>query len=524
MIKNFKFRTNASIVIHNNRKPRRHWWTISALAVVGGGIYATLQMEGDVDSVNSVRQHQTLSLPLALPGTESTSTETAPVPPRSLSAPELAGIPVALPTTMEQPADEVLTPNPAPVESQSSADTLDEDLGEVASVETEVADAEIAAPVEIAAPEEPQNHPVVLTHKIKPGDSLARIFDQFELPAALLHKIVNCGESANQLNRIRPGQVLNIELDADRQFSQLTYKIDPVKTLRVTREDEELTATLEKKDIEKRPAEVSGTIESSLFLSAQRAGLSDKLTMKLAEIFGWDIDFALEIRAGDRFSVVYEEQWLENSKFKDGNILAAEFVNKGKVYRAVRYKGPDGKEEYYTPEGQPMRKTFLRTPVKFSRISSGFTKRRWHPVLKKWRSHKGVDYAAPRGTPVKSAGDGQVTFVGRQGGYGKVIFVQHEGIYTTVYGHLNGFAKGIRKGKRIRQGELLGYVGSTGLASGPHLHYEFRVNGKHRNPLKVTFAPAAPLKDKYLPAFQKETKPLLAKLDNLNNTLVADAL
>ncbi len=363
-----------------------------------------------------------------------------------------------------------------------------------------------------------------LTYTIKSGDSLARIFREFGLSAGLLHRIVNSGKPAKQLARIKPGQVLHIHRDDKERFTELVYEINPAKTLRVKQHNAGFTSELVQREVESRKAEGSGIIESSLFESAQKAGLSDALTMKLAGIFGWDIDFALGIRSGDRFSVIYSEQWLDGEKLKDGPILAAEFTSRGKVYRAVKFEDAKGNVGYYTPDGKQMKKTFLRTPVRFSRISSKFTKRRWHPVLKRMRSHKGVDYAAPTGTPVKAAGAGKISFVGRKGGYGKAIFIKHEGSYTTVYGHLSRYAKGICKGKSIRQGQLIGYVGSTGLASGPHLHYEFRVNGKHKDPLKVTFAPAAPINKKYLPAFRKATHPLLARLDSLKRTLVADAL
>jgi murein DD-endopeptidase MepM/ murein hydrolase activator NlpD len=587
MIKDFKFRTNADITIQHPRRRRGSRWLAPLLVCVAGGIYAALQFETKDDTPPSSDSGQILTLPLALPGEDGIEAIPAPSSPltlRPLQLPasvEPAGetVPAGTSKDAEQVAASEIAPEPVervatvqvtsePVEQVATAEDTPESVERVATLDVAPEQVEQAATVEVAseqaeqvataevAPEQVERAATVedtpeqveqvlaaeasfaleeelepsqqssrwLTHEIKSGDSLARIFNELGLSSSLLHQIVNCHKLAGRLNSIRPGQILQIELDEDGVFAQLNYEIDPVRTLHIARESEGLQASLLERELEQRSAEASGVIESSLFLGAQRAGLSDTLTMKLAEIFGWDIDFALEIRSGDRFSVVYEEQWLDGEKLKDGRIMAAEFVNQGKIYRAVRFKGPDGREDYYTPDGQRMRKTFLRTPVKFSRISSGFTKRRWHPVLKKWRSHKGVDYAAPRGTPVKSAGDGKVTFVGRKGGYGKVIFIQHEGIYTTVYGHLNGFAKGLRKGRRIKQGQLIGYVGSTGLASGPHLHYEFRVNGKHRNPLKVTFAPAAPLPKKYIPAFQKATQPLLTRLDNLNNTLVADAL
>ncbi|KPK40462.1 MAG: peptidase M23, partial [Gammaproteobacteria bacterium SG8_47] len=226
--------------------------------------------------------------------------------------------------------------------------------------------------------------------------------------------------------------------------------------------------------------------------AGQRAGLSDNLIMELAAIFGWDVDFALDIREGDEFAVIYEEHFLDGEKLRDGAIIGAEFVNQGQRYQAVRYTDPEGRGDYFTPDGMSMRKAFLRTPVEFSRISSRFGTRK-HPVLNKFRAHKGVDYAAPQGTPIKAAGDGKVIFAGTKGGYGRTAIIQHGGRYSTLYAHMSKFARGVRSGKYVRQGQTIGYVGSSGLATGPHLHYEFRVNGVHRNPLTVKLPEAAPI-------------------------------
>lgn len=503
VMKDFKFRSNAQLAIYNNRKrPRRLWWMLPLTIVAAAGLYWSLQGNGgDYTPELAVSQEREgpISLPLALPGASPVDAKTTPQEPQTLAVkPPQAKIPV---TQAKEPLE---IPENAP-----------------AVVEPVIAETPPLAPKpEIDSG--PKSN--TLTYTIKPGDSLARIFRELGLSASLLHRIVNSGKPAKQLSHIKPGQILHIHRDQDNNFSELIYEIDPAKTLRVKLQEDRFISKLEQREVETRRAEASGIIESSLFGSAQKAGLSDALTLKLAEIFGWDIDFALEIRSGDRFSVIYEEQWLDGVKLRDGLIMAAEFTNRGKTYRAVRFEHSNGEADYYTPEGKRMKKTFLRTPVKFSRISSRFTKRRWHPVLKRWRSHKGVDYAAPTGTPVRAAGNGRIAFVGRKGGYGKVIFIKHQGSYTTVYGHLSRYAKGIRNGTKVSQGQLIGYVGSTGLATGPHLHYEFRIKGEHKDPLKVTFAPATPIEKKYIPAFKKATKPLLAKLDNLSRTLVADAL
>ena len=254
-------------------------------------------------------------------------------------------------------------------------------------------------------------------------------------------------------------------------------------------------------------------------MAAQNAGVSQNIIMELANIFGWDIDFALDIRKGDSFTLLYEELFRDGEKISDGNILAAEFINDDQAYRAVRYTNPQtNQSEYFTPDGKSMRKAFLRTPVNFTRISSRFTVSRYHPVLHKVRSHKGVDYAAKSGTPIQSAGDGKVIFKGKKGGYGNVLIVQHGSKYTTLYAHLKSFNKKLKVGSKVRQGQTIAYVGSTGLATGPHLHYEFRVNGTHRNPLTVKLPASSPVPERYMADFELSTTPLFAQLDLLART------
>ena len=241
--------------------------------------------------------------------------------------------------------------------------------------------------------------------------------------------------------------------------------------------------------------------------------------MDLVAIFGWDIDFSLDIRQGDSFGIVYEELYKDGVKIRNGRILSAKFVNDGKAYKAVYYTDPSGNSDYYAPDGKSMRKAFLRSPVKFSRISSRFSNKRWHPVLSKWRSHKGVDYAAARGTPVRASGDGKISFAGRKGGYGRLVVISHGGRYTTAYGHLHRYAKGARSGRKVKQGQIIGYVGSSGLATGPHLHYEFRVNGVHRNPLTVKLPEAKPVNTAYIDNFEKQIQTYLSMLRLMDRTL-----
>ncbi len=312
------------------------------------------------------------------------------------------------------------------------------------------------------------------------------------------------------------------KLDGDRMLQSLEWQLDETDTLQITRKGPGFESKTLKTELERRLATVSGIIDSSLFLAGQKAGLSDNLIMQMAEILGWDIDFALDIRAGDRFSVIYEELFGDGGKkVRDGRIKAVEFSNRGRPVVALRYTDPTGFTDYYSPDRHSMRKAFLRTPVKFSRISSRFSRGRYHPILNRIRSHKGVDYAAPTGTPIKAAGDGKIKLMGRKGGYGRTVILQHGGAYSTLYGHLSRYAKGLKRGKKVRQGQVIGYVGRSGLATGSHLHYEFRINGVHRNPLRVKLPKALPLEKKYRQDFAAKTQPLLAQLDLLRRTRIA---
>ncbi|MBL1278163.1 MAG: peptidoglycan DD-metalloendopeptidase family protein [Ectothiorhodospiraceae bacterium] len=369
-------------------------------------------------------------------------------------------------------------------------------------------------------PKLPENNIDWRTATVKSGDSLALIFARQGLSPQQLDRVMRADKSTAALKRLMPGQQFTFHIDND-QLQHLVYKIDALNTLNIRRnaQNEYVVAT-DTREMESRITNTTGVIDSSLFLAGMAAGMSDNLIMELAGIFGWDIDFVLDIRSGDHFTLVYEELYLDGHKQRDGNILAAEFVNRGKVYRAVRYVDAKNRADYYSPDGRSMRKAFIRTPVDFTRISSRFGKR-YHPTLKKRKNHHGVDYAAPRGTPIKAAGDGKLTYVGRKGGYGKTVIIQHGGKYSTLYAHMSRIKPGSRRGKRVRQGETIGYVGSTGRSTGPHLHYEFRVNGVHRNPLTVRLPDAAPIKAQYKADFLNKAQSLVAQLDVLQRTNVA---
>ncbi len=348
---------------------------------------------------------------------------------------------------------------------------------------------------------------------IQSGDSLARIFSKQEIPARQLHDIVASGKDAKKLTRIYPGQKLRMRTTPEDGLLELVYEIDALNQLHVVRNEDSYQAQMVEREPERRQVRAAGTIQDNLFLAAQRSSLPHKITMKLAEIFGWDVDFALDIREGDQFALIYEELFLDGERIGTGDILAAEFVNRNKTHQAVRYTDDSGRTDYYSPKGRSMRKDFLRTPVDFSRISSRFSTGRKHPILNRIRAHKGVDYAAPRGTPVKATGNGKIVLRGNKGGYGRTVIVQHGSTYRTLYAHLSRYASGLKNGSRVQQGQVIGYVGSSGLATGPHLHYEFHVNGAHRNPLTVKLPAAAPLPKQFREKFKLESENLLAQLE-----------
>ena len=349
---------------------------------------------------------------------------------------------------------------------------------------------------------------------VKKGDSLSTIFKRLSLSASTLYKIMHSSHQAKLLTHIKPGQELVISYDKDNQFKSLFYALDLVDTLIVERLEnaQKYSVRVTSKDVDIQQQFVSATINNSLFSAANSAGLSSAMTMKLAQLFGWDIDFALDIRKGDSFAILFEEKYIAGNKIGTGNILSAEFINKGKLFTAVRYTDANNHTDYYSTDGLSMRKAFLRTPVDFSRISSRFSTGRKHPVLNRIRAHKGVDYAAARGTPIKAVGDGKVIFKGRKGGYGRVIILQHGTKYSTLYAHMNSYNRKIRRNTHVKQGQIIGYVGSSGLATGPHLHYEFRINGVHRNPLTVPLPSASPIAKKYRSDFQTIAETMVSQL------------
>jgi len=357
---------------------------------------------------------------------------------------------------------------------------------------------------------------------VKAGDTLSRIFDSQGLPTSDWVQIVAVGGEAKRLKQLRAGDVVHLRKGPEG-LQELTYAIDEARTLQVSRTDTGFESIVLAAEIEHRPTYATGRITDSLYQSGVAAGLPDKLIIELADIFGYDIDFVQDIRVGDRYTVIYEDLYKDGKKLRAGNILAAEFINQGQPLRAVRYTDPQGNAGYYAAGGQSLRKAFLRTPLDVFRVSSNFSRGRLHPVLNRMRAHLGTDYAAGTGTPIKATGDGRVTFMGWKGGYGRAVVIKHGSSYETLYAHMSRFRPGLGYGARVQQGQVIGYVGSSGLATGSHLHYEFRINGVHRDPRKVVLPRASALPRQHVEHFKASSAPLLAQLDALNRSQVAQA-
>jgi len=356
--------------------------------------------------------------------------------------------------------------------------------------------------------------------RIRSGDTLDRLFRKHNLNLGNLAAIIDLPDAGKHLRLLRPGDELRIEHDGGKLVS-LYRELDLTNALLVSRGESGYSA-----EIVERPTEIQkrlayGRIESSLFESAAAAGMSDKLIMNLAGIFAWDVDFVLDIRKGDDYYILYEEIYQDGKFVTSGQIVAAEFNNNGRTFQAVRYVDKDGRADYFTPDGRSVRKAFIRAPVDFTRISSSFNPQRRHPILNTIRAHRGVDYAAPGGTPIKAAGDGKIIHRGRHGGYGNAVIIQHGGNITTLYAHMSKFASSKKLNSRVRQGEIIGYVGATGLATAPHLHYEYRLNGVHRNPRTVPLPQADPIREEYKADFLAEAEPILNELLQYKRTQVA---
>jgi murein DD-endopeptidase MepM/ murein hydrolase activator NlpD len=368
--------------------------------------------------------------------------------------------------------------------------------------------------VEPAAENTPKGETIDVV--VEKGATLSKIFANLNLPARDLDQIVKLGEDTLKLTRLRPGESITFSLSEAHELQRLSYALGHDRTLHVVRgEDGTFKSEIEEHPLEYRQTIGRGSINSSFYEAAVEAGLPPDMVLRLADIFGWKINFLTDIQEGDRFSILYETVYKDGKPVTTGDILAASFTNNGKLFQAVRYTDKEGNTAYYTPDGKSLKRGFLRYPVEFSRISSRFSKARMHPVLHEVRAHKGVDFAAPTGTPIRAAADGKITFQGWKGGYGKVVMIQHDGTYSTVYGHMSRFEPSLRQGARVKQGQVIGYVGATGYATGPHLHYEFRINGVHRDPLSVALPEAQPIPANERSRFLAESAQILAQMSRL---------
>ena len=353
---------------------------------------------------------------------------------------------------------------------------------------------------------------------VQPGQTMAAVFESLNLSRQLLHRLLEHPGAKQALSRIRPGDQFDFEIAGGKLRAMRFAKDESTRVVLQLGEDQSINEQVQSRPLEHRVLMTSGTIADSLYNAAEAAGMTTASILELAKVFGYDIDFAQDLRVGDQFHVVYEEIWRDGERLRSGDILAATFVNQGRKYQVFRYVFADGRSEYYDAEGRPTKKSFLRMPIEFARISSRFSSARKHPILGRTRAHRGVDYAAGSGTPIMSAGEGKIQFAGWKNGYGRTIIVQHANNITTLYGHMSKLGK-YRTGQRVRQGDVIGYVGMTGLASGPHLHYEFRVAGVHRDPLKVTLPKPQPLPANEFDRFRLQTQPLLAQLKLRENHL-----
>ena len=359
-----------------------------------------------------------------------------------------------------------------------------------------------------------------ITTKVRKGDSLSQIFNRNNLGASDACRLTQL-EAAKSLLKIKPGQEIKIKKGQTGKLALLQYPLNTFDTLTVQPIDDKFVVEITKREPEIRLNNAKATIQQNLLGAAKKSKISLNTMYNFIALFGWQVDFTMDLRAGDQFSIIYEELYIDNEKVGNGEIIAAELVVSGKILQAIRHEDEDRFTNYYAPDGGGIKGTFLRTPLKFGHVTSNFSNNRLHPIKKVWRAHKGVDYGTSRGTPVLTTGDGRIRLAGRNGGYGKTIVIQHGGKYETVYAHLSGYAKGMGSGVRVKQGEIIGYVGSTGLATGPHLHYEFRIDGVHKNPMTVELPKSNPIPEKYRSQFQQTAGIWVAELEYLNRISLA---
>lgn len=357
--------------------------------------------------------------------------------------------------------------------------------------------------------------------RVQRGDTVAELLRRLSVEDSVASTYLLRDKAAESLRKLSVGKEVQSEIASDGSLLALRYLNNAGEQVVIEKNGNGFKTSLLPAQLEQRVFMRTGEIKSSLYAATDAAGLPDPVANQMADIFAGDIDFHRDLRKGDRFSVAYEVDYSNGTAVRSGRILAAEFINQGQTYRTVYFQTSSTAGNYYTPDGQSMHKAFLRSPIEFTRISSGFSSSRFHPILNKWRSHKGVDYAAPMGTKVKVTSDGVIEFVGKKGGYGNMIMVNHAGRYTTVYGHLSRFATNLHRGQHVSQGEIIGYVGMTGLATGPHLHYEFKIDGVQRDPLRVALPDGSPISPAQKTAFLETTRELNERLSVLHNARLA---
>ncbi|MDO9227887.1 MAG: peptidoglycan DD-metalloendopeptidase family protein [Pseudomonadota bacterium] len=357
--------------------------------------------------------------------------------------------------------------------------------------------------------------------RITRGDTLQSLLARLGVEGEEARQALAAARENKSLGRLTPGRSVLARVTSGGQLMLFRYLISDGTLVTLTRSGGKFQAAEQPAVLEARQIMRSGEIVGSLFGATDAADVPDRIASEMAEALSGDIDFHKDLRRGDHFSVVYEAFYLDGQLVKTGRLLAAEFVNQDKPYQAIHFKDAQGREGYFNQDGNSLKRAFLKSPMPFSRISSGFTGARFHPVLQRWRAHKGVDYAAPTGAPIRAVADAKVEFIGRQGGYGNLVVLKHQGSYSTAYGHMSRFGKGIKRGTQVSQGQVIGYVGSTGLASGPHLHYEFRVNNVQKNPLALKLPTAYPLDRQSKAQFAAQAQPLVANLELLRGTNLA---
>ncbi len=349
------------------------------------------------------------------------------------------------------------------------------------------------------------------TFEVRSGDTLSSMFRKAGFNDGLMLSVIHGEGEASDLQNLFAGETIRFAVDDNQELAAIELERSLLESLKIEKSDDGFIGETVVREPEARPVFASGVIDGSLYVAAREAGMSDRLAMEMVGIFGWNIDFVYDVRKGDRFEVVYEELYLDGEMFDTGNILSARFVNRGEEVIALRYTDSKGDTDYYTPTGSSMRKAFLRTPIN-ARVSSSFNLQRRHPVLDVVRPHEGTDYAAPPGTPIKAAGDGRVIFAGWKGGYGRTVVLQHGDNITTLYAHMSRLGRGIRSGTRVKQGQTVGHVGSSGMVTGPHLHYEFRINGAPRNSRTVKLPDAKPVPKSEMARFERFADQEVAKL------------